>query len=146
MKKEFSIVSINISTKRGIKKSPVLKALLKEGWGIEGDAHAENWHRQVSLLATEDIEEAVKGKIQISSGDFAENITTKGVDLSNLPIGTQLHIGEAVLRVSQIGKECHTGCEIEKQLGQCVMPKKGIFAKVVIGGEISSESICYYNI
>ncbi|MBN1619575.1 MOSC domain-containing protein [candidate division WOR-3 bacterium] len=146
MKKEFTIVSINISTERGTKKTPVQKALLKEGWGIESDAHAENWHRQVSLLATEDIDDAVKGKIQISSGDFAENITTKGVDLSNLPIGTELHIGDTVLRVTQIGKECHTGCEIARQIGECVMPRKGIFAEVVKGGEISFDSLCYYSI
>ncbi|MBN2363893.1 MOSC domain-containing protein [candidate division WOR-3 bacterium] len=146
MNKNFKILSVNISNEKGRKKISVAKAYLKEGWGIEGDAHADNWHRQVSLLAAEDIEETVKGKIKISYGDFAENITTQGVDLSSLPKGTELHLGDAMLEVTQIGKECHSGCEIEKQLGQCVMPKKGIFAKVVIGGEISSESICYYNI
>jgi MOSC domain-containing protein YiiM len=146
MKKPFTIVSINISEKQGTQKKPVAEAVLKPDHGIEGDAHARNWHRQVSLLADEDIE-TMRGKgIELACGDFAENITTRGVDLSSLPVGTRLHMGPAVLEVTQIGKECHQHCAVFKAVGDCVMPRKGIFARVLEGGTIDCESDCYYDL
>jgi len=144
---KFKILSINISEKKGELKKPVAKAMLQENHGIVGDAHAGNWHRQVSFLAQEDIEEMIKKGAKVTYGDFAENITTEGVDLAHLPVGTKLHIGEAILEVTQIGKECHNNkCAIFQQVGDCVMPRNGIFAKVIKGGEINSESNCYYSI
>jgi len=144
---KFKILSINISEKKGELKKPVSTAVLEVDFGIKGDAHAGNWHRQVSFLAQEDIEEMIKKGAIITYGDFAENITTEGVDLANLPVGTQLFIGETILEVTQIGKECHNNkCAIFQQVGDCVMPRSGIFAKVIKGGEINSESNCYYSI
>ncbi len=144
--KKFEIVSINVSETKGTRKSPVGLAKLIESYGLEGDAHADNWHRQVSLLATEDIAEMIKKGVDVTSGDFGENITTKGIELVSLPLGTVLHIGETILEVSQIGKECHTRCAIYYQAGDCIMPRNGIFAKVIKGGEITLESSCYYDI
>lgn len=143
---KFKIISVNISKKKGEKKTPVEKAVLQADFGIIGDAHSGDWHRQVSLLAKEDIEEMIKKGADVLCGDFAENITTEGINLPNLPIGTRLLIGEVVLEVTQIGKECHDRCAIYRQVGDCVMPTKGIFAKVITGGEISSESNCYYDL
>ncbi len=141
----FTILSLNISEKKGEQKKPADSLELKSGHGIVGDAHAGDWHRQVSLLAEEDIS-TIRGKgIEISFGDFAENITTEGVDLSALPIGTILHLGDAELEVTQIGKECHHGCAIYQTVGDCVMPRNGIFAKVLKGGTISCDSPCYYD-
>ncbi len=146
MRKEFKILSINISDRAGIQKTPTAKAVLREQHGIEGDAHAGDWHRQVSLLSNEDID-TMRGKgIELKYGDFAENITTEGIDLASLPVGTRLHLGDALVEVTQIGKECHHGCAIFQAVGDCVMPRKGIFVKVLKGGEISSESRCYYDI
>lgn len=143
---KFNILSINISKEKGEKKKPLNEAVLQENYGVLGDAHAGNNHRQVSLLAQEDINEVIKNGFNVNFGDFAENVTTAGIDLSSLPIGTKLFIDEAILEVTQIGKKCHTGCEIFKQVGECIMPQKGIFAKVVKSGEINIESNCYYNI
>lgn len=130
------IVSLNISEKKGVRKKPVPVVSLKTGYGIEGDAHASSeWHRQVSLLAIESIKKMQDMGLDVKPGDFAENITTEGIDLPNLPIGTQLTIGEDVkVEVSQIGKECHTRCAIYYQAGDCVMPKEGIFVRVLKGG------------
>lgn len=132
------ILSINISEKKGVRKKPVAEVLLKADYGIEGDAHASSeWHRQVSLLATESIKKMQDLGLKVTSGDFAENITTDGVDLVSLPLGTKINIGtEAEVEVSQIGKECHTRCAIYYQAGDCVMPKEGIFVKVLKGGRI----------
>lgn len=132
------ILSINISEKKGVRKKPVAEVLLKSDYGIEGDAHASSeWHRQVSLLATESIKKMQDLGLKVTSGDFAENITTDGVDLVSLPLGTKMNIGdEAEVEVSQIGKECHTRCAIYYQAGDCVMPKEGIFVKVLKGGRI----------
>ncbi len=142
----FSIISLNISEQKGEQKVPVDHAVLIAEWGIEGDAHAGKWHRQVSLLADEDVE-SMRGKgIELVPGDFAENITTKGIDLSSLPIGSRLFLGEAELEVTQIGKECHHGCAIYQAVGDCVMPRRGIFAKVITGGRIDRESHCHYHI
>lgn len=136
------VTAVNISVKKGTIKKNVGKAILVVDFGLEGDAHGGNWHRQISLLAQESVDKSkaqakdqnrVKG---ICEGSFAENITTIGMELFTLPVGTHLKIGEAVIEVTQIGKECHSGCEIAKIVGKCIMPTEGIFAKVVIGGEI----------
>jgi MOSC domain-containing protein YiiM len=146
VKKEFRILSINISTATGVQKTPVDRALLRAGHGIEGDAHAGDWHRQVSLLAEEDIE-GMRGRgIEIGFGDFAENITTQGIDLGSLPVGAKLAIGPALLVVTQIGKECHQGCAISRTVGDCVMPRRGVFARVLRGGEVDRESRCHYDL
>lgn len=132
------VLSINISKEKGTVKLPIERAVLSENHGIESDAHAGNWHRQVSLLANESIDEMrALGLSSLDYGIFAENITTQGIELHTLPIGTKLAIGSAVLEVTQIGKECHHGCEIFKKVGKCVMPQRGIFTKVLIGGNIA---------
>lgn len=135
------IVSINVSNKTGIKKTPIEEVSVIENKGIAGDAHASsNWHRQISLLAIESIEKMQKAGLDVKPGDFAENITTKGLDLINLPIGTRVKIGNDVIgEVSQIGKTCHTKCAIYEQAGDCVMPKEGIFIKVMKGGIIKID-------
>ncbi len=132
------IISINISDKKGVRKKQVDEAVLKENFGIEGDAHAsEKWHRQVSLLAAESIKKMQALGLKVDSGDFAENITTEGIDLVGLPLGTKLTIGKDIeVEVSQIGKECHQRCAIYYQAGDCVMPKEGIFVKVLKGGKV----------
>ncbi|MCK5250425.1 MAG: MOSC domain-containing protein [Spirochaetaceae bacterium] len=146
MNKDFSLVSLNISLKKGEQKIPVDQAELKPDHGIVGDAHAGDWHRQISLLADEDVETMRGNGIELNPGDFAENITTRGVDLSMLPVGTRLFLGETEIEVTQIGKECHHGCAIYQAIGDCVMPRKGIFAKVIRGGRITSESRCHYSL
>ena len=130
------IISLNISMKKGVTKEPVSQVALRMNHGIEGDAHAGKWHRQVSLLAQESIEVMRAKGLTLLPGDFAENITTQGIDLAHLPIGTRLAAGEAELEVTQIGKKCHKGCAIFKQVGDCIMPREGIFAKVVHEGII----------
>jgi len=128
------VVAVCISENKGERKTPVNEVLLKENFGIIGDAHAGDWHRQVSLLASESIDKMRSKGLELHSGDFAENITTSGIDLLILPIGSRLQVGEAMLEVTQIGKECHTRCAIYYQAGDCVMPKEGIFARVVTSG------------
>jgi MOSC domain-containing protein YiiM len=131
------VVSINISDKKGVRKKPVTEAEIVTDFGIEGDAHAsQNWHRQISLLAVESIKKMKALGLKVNPGDFAENITTEGIDLLGLPIGTKMSIGNVAVEVSQIGKECHTRCSIYYQAGDCVMPKEGIFVKVLKGGKI----------
>ncbi len=132
------IVAISISKKRGIPKSNVPSARLLENYGIEGDSHAGNWHRQVSFLALESIDKMRKaGLPKLRPGAFAENITTEFIDIPHLKIGTRVKIGkETELEITQIGKECHTKCAIFVKIGDCVMPKEGIFAKVLKSGEI----------
>ena len=142
----FEIVSLNISEGKGEPKVAVPKAVLKQNHGIEGDAHAGDWHRQVSLLAVEDIERMRVKLPSLRPGDFAENITTRGVDLPSLPVGTRLSIGPVELEVTQIGKACHKGCAILEQTGECVMPKRGIFVRVLRGGEITNEDTGSYDI
>ena len=143
--KEFKILSINISLKKGEQKVPVQEAELQVDHGIVGDAHAGNWHRQISMLADEDVETMRGQGIELNFGDFAENITTSGIELHTLPVGTRLNLGECEVEVTQIGKECHHGCAIYQAVGDCVMPRKGIFVKVIRGGSISSESNCSYG-
>ncbi|AKL94889.1 molybdenum cofactor sulfurase [Clostridium aceticum] len=133
------VVAINISQKKGEKKIPVEKAVFIENFGIEGDAHAGDWHRQVSLLAEESADKIrAAGMPEIKEGDFAENITTHGIEVSKLPIGTKLRIGETIQEVTQIGKECHQHCAIYHQVGDCVMPREGIFTKVLKGGVVAA--------
>ncbi|AOY76632.1 MOSC domain-containing protein [Clostridium formicaceticum] len=133
------VVAINISQKKGEKKIPVEKAIFIENFGIEGDAHAGDWHRQVSLLAEESADKIrAAGMPEIKEGDFAENITTYGIEVSKLPIGTKLKIGETLQEVTQIGKECHQHCAIYHQVGDCVMPREGIFTKVLKGGVVAA--------
>jgi MOSC domain-containing protein YiiM len=137
------IVSINISEKKGVRKKPVDEAVINENSGIEGDAHAlSEWHRQVSLLALESIKKMQAMGLDVKPGDFAENITTEGLDLLSLPMGTRMNIGSEVMgEVSQIGKECHSRCAIYYQAGDCVMPKEGIFIKILKGGSIKVGDI-----
>jgi MOSC domain-containing protein YiiM len=133
-----TVVSINISDKKGVRKTPIQEAVLREDFGIEGDAHASSeWTRQVSLLALESIKKMQGLGLDVKPGDFAENITTEGLDLPALPLGTWIRIGSDVIgQVSQIGKVCHTRCAIYQQAGDCVMPKEGIFIRVMRGGMI----------
>ena len=133
------VKSVCISEVRGTKKKPVDSVRLIKDWGIEGDAHAGTWHRAVSLLSYEKFEEACErfreaGAAQLSPGDFAENIMVSGMDFAKLPIGIRFRCGDAVLRMTQIGKECHADCEIRKITGDCIMPREGVFAVVEEGG------------
>ena len=134
------IVAVSISTKKGVKKTNIRVGTLIENYGLENDAHAGDWHRQVSLLAVESISKIREKGLDVNPGDFAENITTQGIKLWRLPVGTRLKLGEnALVEVTQIGKECHDRCAIFKQVGDCVMPREGIFVKVLKGGTIGSE-------
>ncbi len=144
--KTFEIVSLNTSKEKGTVKVPVDKITLQVNHGIVGDAHAGDWHRQISLLAMEDVAIMQQKLDTITPGDFAENITTRGIDLAALPIGTRLTIGNTEMEVTQIGKTCHQGCEIFKKIGECIMPRRGIFVKVITGGEITRESTGTYDI
>jgi molybdopterin adenylyltransferase len=134
------VLAVNISEDKGTKKTNIQSCSLLKDFGLRGDAHAGPWHRQVSLLANESIEKMRAKGLNVGHGDFAENITTEAVDLVHLPIGTEIRIGNSViLRVTQIGKECHERCAIYYQAGDCVMPKEGIFAEVVSEGEVKVE-------
>lgn len=132
-----TIRSINISKAKGTVKRPVDRATLTAGHGIEGDAHAGPWHRQVSLLSQESVDKMTAlGAEGLVPGVFAENLTTEGISLYTIPVGTLLQAGPCVLRVTQIGKECHQHCEVYQRVGRCVMPTEGIFAEVLTGGEL----------
>jgi MOSC domain-containing protein YiiM len=131
-----TVLAVCTSKKKGIRKQNVHQAELRPDWGIVGDAHAADWHRQVSLLAWESIEKMRALGLKVNAGSFAENITTQGLDLVELPVGTQLRMGETLVEVTQIGKECHDRCAIYAQAGDCVMPREGIFVKVHQGGEV----------
>ena len=130
------ILAVNISERKKTPKKTIEAGNLIEDFGIEGDAHAGKWHRQVSLLAKESIEKAKGMRTDgLCHGVFAENLTTEGIELHTLPVGTRLQVGsEAVLEITQIGKECHDGCAIRELVGQCIMPKEGVFARVEKGG------------
>ncbi|WP_040191982.1 MOSC domain-containing protein [Clostridium culturomicium] len=131
------VLGINLSEVKGVVKTPIEKGFLKVDFGLEGDAHGGSWHRQVSLLGIESVDKIrEKAIIELTPGIFAENITTEGIILYELPVGTRLSIGQAVLEVTQIGKECHKGCTVMKTTGDCVMPREGIFTKVVEEGWI----------
>jgi MOSC domain-containing protein YiiM len=132
-----SVLAVCTSLNKGERKKPVPSVELVHEHGIAGDAHAGDWHRQVSLLAQESIDKMRAMGLSVSAGDFAENITTIGIDLVSLPVGTRLSLGSTLLEVTQIGKECHTRCAIFYQAGDCVMPKEGIFARVLKGGTVT---------
>jgi MOSC domain-containing protein YiiM len=133
------IRAVSISEDRGVRKYNVPAAELRVGLGIVDDAHAGNWHRQVSLLAAESIDKARAAGADVGPGDFAENITTEGIDLLSLELGSRLRLGaDAEVEVTQFGKKCHSTCEIFEQVGDCVMPREGIFAKVIMPGRIKA--------
>jgi MOSC domain-containing protein YiiM len=130
------VIAVSKSRKKGTKKTNMPEGLLREDYGLIDDAHADSGsHRQVSLLAMESIEKMRRLGLTVGPGDFAENLTTEGIDLVSLPVGTRLSVGEeVVLEITQIGKECHTRCAIYRQVGKCIMPSEGVFARVVRGG------------
>ncbi len=130
------VVALSVSKKKGIPKTNVDSVNLIEEWGIEGDIHAGNWHRQISFLALESIEKMRQKGLNVRPGAFAENITTEFVDIPNLHVGDRVIIGNTELQITQIGKECHTRCAICYKAGDCVMPREGIFARVLKGGNI----------
>ena len=132
------IIAVCSSEKKGTKKTLIDEGILREDYGLAGDAHADCCtHRQVSLLAIESIEKMWRLGFDVAPGDFAENLTTEGIKLASVPVGTQVGIGEEIiLEITQIGKECHTRCAIFKQMGQCIMPQEGVFATVIHGGTV----------
>ncbi len=135
----MKIVSIAVSDKKGTRKKPVEEVLFRENHGISGDAHGGPWARQVSILASESIEKARASGLTVSFGDFAENIATEGMDWTNMPLGTRVCLGDSVvLEITQIGKECTKKCAIYYRAGDCIMPREGIFARVLEGGSIRS--------
>ena len=134
-----NVEAVCTSEKKGIVKREQTSVLFREGWGIEGDAHGGDWHRQVSLLAAESIDLVKEVIPSLKKGAFAENIITRGIDLARLGIGDKLQVGDSVvLQITQIGKDCHnSGCAIKKATGDCIMPREGLFAKVVSGGAVA---------
>ena len=131
-----SVIAVCVSERRGVRKREVPRIELKRSYGILGDAHAGNWHRQLSLLARESVDTMRQPGLNLSPGAFAENIVTEGIELKTLPVGTRLRVGPALLEVTQIGKECHNDCAIKQAAGKCVMPTEGIFAIVLEEGTI----------
>lgn len=144
---EGRIVAVSISLKKGVKKTNIRFGKFIKNYGLENDAHAGDWHRQVSLLAIESISKIREKGLDVNPGDFAENITTEGIRLWDFPVGTQMKLGEeALVEVTQIGKECHNRCAIFHQVGDCVMPREGIFVKVLKGGTIGpADDISVYK-
>jgi MOSC domain-containing protein YiiM len=134
------VIAVCSSKTKGVRKENIKSGFLKTEFGLIDDAHADSgWHRQVSLLAVESIEKMRKMGFDVGPGDFAENITCEGIELLSLPIGTRLTVGDQViLEITQIGKECHSGCAIFKQTGKCIMPKEGVFARVINGGPVNT--------
>ncbi len=130
------VMAVCISEKKGTQKRNVHEALFIEDFGLENDAHAGKWHRQVSLLSYERIQDFKKKGAPVEDGAFGENLIVSGIDFKNLPVGTRFQCGDVVLEMTQIGKECHNGCEIYKIMGDCIMPREGVFAKVLCGGRI----------
>jgi MOSC domain-containing protein YiiM len=133
----MKIVSIAISKKKGTRKTPVQEAFISKNHGLEGDAHAGKWHRQVSFLSSESIDQARRQGLDVTFGDFAENIATTGIDWKTLPLGTRVKLGDTVLvEITQIGKDCHNKCAIYYKAGDCIMPREGVFAHVLEDGKI----------
>lgn len=132
----MEVIAVCISEKKGERKHSVPEITLRCGHGIVGDAHAGNWHRQVSLLAEESVDTMRAPGLELHPGDFAENILTRGIALKTLPVGTRLRVGETVLEITQIGKQCHNDCAIRKTTGRCVMPTEGVFAVVLEAGVV----------
>ncbi len=143
----MKIVSIAVSKKKGTRKTRVDETTLIREHGIEGDAHAGPWHRQVSFLSSENIEKAREQGLDVSFGDFAENIATTGIDWKTLPVGTRIKLGdEALVEITQIGKVCHNKCAIYYQAGDCIMPREGVFGRVLYGGRIGcGDSVVILN-
>ena len=132
-----SVVAVSVSLRKGVKKTNIRQGRMIENFGLEHDAHGGDWHRQVSLLAVESIGKIRAKGLDVNPGDFAENITTEGIRLWDLPVGTHLELGRQVrVEVTQIGKQCHNRCAIYHQVGDCVMPREGIFVRVLKGGSI----------
>lgn len=139
---EGKVIAVNRSEKKGVPKTPIAEGYFKVDHGLVGDAHAGNWHRQVSLLGIESINKMKALGIEgLCTGKFAENITTEGIKLYELPVGTKLQIGDTVQEVTQIGKECHVGCAIFQQVGDCIMPREGIFTRVLKEGTVKPGDI-----
>lgn len=130
------IMAVCISEKRGTQKKNIEKVRLIENFGLEGDAHGGNWHRQVSLLSYEKVRAFEEKGISVEDGAFGENLLVEGFDFKNLPVGTRFRCGEVLLEMTQIGKECHSHCEIYRAVGDCIMPREGVFARVLYGGMI----------
>ncbi len=139
---EGKVIAVCTSTRKGVRKQPQDEVMLQENWGIEGDAHADLWHRQVSLLAEESIDKMRAKGLNVSEGSFAENLTTRGIDLLALPLGARVTVGsQVVLEITQHGKICHERCAIYRQAGDCVMPREGIFARVIVGGPVRAGDV-----
>lgn len=134
IKEKGKIIAVCISEKRGTEKKNMHECKIVEGFGLENDAHGGNWHRQISLLSFEKIEDFKKRGGEVNEGSFGENLIVSGIDLKSLPVGTVIKINDAILEVTQIGKECHSHCEIFHKVGDCIMPREGIFTKVIKGG------------
>ena len=143
---EFIVEAVCISSKKGIQKHEVDKVILMENYGIEHDAHAGPWHRQVSFLASEEIDRMKEKGLTLKPGDFGENIVTRGMDWDQAVIGGRIVIGETELEITQIGKECTTPCAIYYAAGECIMPTKGIFARVLRGGVIHAQHHGHYSV
>lgn len=135
------LVGICISEKRGTQKKTVRKAEIVKGWGIKGDAHGGNWHRQVSLLSREKIDAFRKMGADVAEGAFGENLIVEGFDLKKLPVGSRFRIGNVTLELTQIGKECHSHCQIYQKMGDCIMPREGVFTEVITGGCIQEGDV-----
>ena len=131
------VIAVCLSEHKGTQKKNVGSAVFKEDWGIENDAHAGKWHRQVSLLSHDKIEAFRARGAEVADGAFGENLVVEGIDFRTLPIGTRFRCNEVELELTQIGKECHHGCEIFQKMGDCIMPREGVFARVLHGGTIS---------
>ena len=138
------VIAVCISEKKGTQKHPVEEAEFVEDWGIKNDAHAGKWHRQVSLLSYEKIEEFKAKGAPVKDGAFGENLIVQGFDFKTLPVGTRLKCNDVILEITQIGKQCHNGCEIFKIMGDCIMPREGVFARVIQGGVISEGDEMVY--
>lgn len=133
------IVAVCTSTKKGVPKTDVGSGFLEEGFGLKGDAHGGDWHRQISLLSVEQIGTMKAKGLDVKAGSFAENLTTSDFDLGLVKVGDRLKIGDsAILEVTQIGKECHTRCAIYNKIGECIMPEQGVFARIISGGEVKT--------
>ena len=130
------VIAVCTSERKGIQKTSVPEIKVIEDWGIEGDAHAGKWHRQVSLLSFDKIEDFRARGAEVEDGAFGENLVVQGIDFATLPIGTKFVCNDVVLELTQIGKECHSGCAIFKKMGECIMPKQGVFTRVLHGGTI----------
>lgn len=130
------VTAVCTSPEKGTQKKNVKEAVFIEDFGIQGDAHAGKWHRQVSLLSYDKIEAFRARGAEVEDGSFGENLVVEGIDFRTLPVGTRLHCNDVILEMTQIGKECHHGCQIFKKMGDCIMPREGVFAKVLRGGTI----------